>query len=183
MDPHLHTIYLGGGCFWCTEAVFQSLKGVREVVPGYMGGTVARPSYEAVSTGTTGHAEVVRVTFDDSVISLDDLLDIFFATHDPTTVDRQGADVGSQYRSIIFYTGDAMREAASEAMRRAQAALPEGKALVTHLAEAVEFYQAEPYHDDYYRKNATAPYCQLVIHPKLEKLQKRFSDKLAGRGE
>ncbi len=180
MDQHMRTIYFGGGCFWCTEAVFGALRGVHEVIPGYMGGDVAHPSYEAVATGTTGHAEVVRVVFDETAISLDDLLDIFFATHDPTTLDRQGADRGSQYRSIIFYTDESMREAAVQALRRAQEALTGGAMVVTHLAEASDFYPAEEAHRAYYRRNSEAPYCQLVISPKLSKLQQEFGDKCSG---
>lgn len=175
----MRTIYLGGGCFWCTEAVFQTLRGVTEVVPGYLGGIEPNPSYESVSTGKTGHAEVVKVTYDESVIGTDDILDIFFATHDPTTLNRQGNDVGSQYRSIIFYTDEDQGEIARSTIARIQATLPADTAVVTEVAEATDFYPAEQYHYSYYRNNTDAPYCQVVIHPKLEKLQQHFAQKLS----
>ncbi len=174
----MKTIYLGGGCFWCTEAVFKNLKGVTEVTPGYMGGTTKNPSYEEVSTGTSGHAEVIKVMYDEAVISTADILDVFFATHDPTTHNRQGADQGTQYRSIIFYTDPGMREEAGVALSRAQATLPEGKTVVTELVEQSEFYAAEDYHHNYYETHRDAPYCQVVIDPKVEKLTKKFSDML-----
>jgi len=190
----MKTIYLGGGCFWCTEAVFKSLEGVHEVVPGYMGGSVPNPSYEEVCTGRTGHTEVVKVYYDESIIRTEDLLDIFFATHDPTTLNQQGNDIGTQYRSAIFYTHDQephARGAGGEgyeddipgaierAIRTAQAALPESKMVVTEVLSATEFYPAEDYHHNYYAQHSDAPYCQMVISPKLEKLQKKFVDKLA----
>ena len=189
----MKTIYLGGGCFWCTEAVFKSLKGVQEVIPGYMGGTVANPSYEAVCSGTTGHAEVIKVYYDERMISTDDILDIFFATHDLTTPNRQGNDVGSQYRSIIFYTHDQephslggltespeddVPGAIQRAISRAQSTLSGDAQIVTEVVTATDFYPAEDYHYNYYADHSDAPYCQLVISPKLEKLQKKFSDKL-----
>ncbi len=165
-------IFLGGGCFWCTEAVFRNLRGVAEVVPGYMGGTVSNPTYEAVCTGTTGHAEVIEVLYDETVIPLGMILDAFFATHDPTTLNRQGNDVGTQYRSVIFYTDEEMRIEAHLAVQRAQEHLGEGKVVVTQVAEAVIFYPAEDYHQNYYENHRDAPYCQLVIDPKIEKVQK-----------
>lgn len=189
----MKTIYLGGGCFWCTEAVFKSLKGVQEVIPGYMGGTVPNPSYEAVCSGTTGHVEVVKVYYDEGIISTDDILDIFFATHDPSTPNRQGNDVGSQYRSVIFYTHDQephylggltespeddVPGAIQRAISRAQRALSGDARVVTEVVTATDFYPAEDYHYNYYADHSDAPYCQLVISPKLEKLQKKFSDKL-----
>lgn len=186
----MKTIYLGGGCFWCTEAVFRSLRGVHEVVPGYMGGTLPNPSYEAVCTGETGHAEVIKVYYDEKVISTDDLLDVFFETHDPTTPNRQGADVGTQYRSIIFHTadqdpgfsedeaGEPAPHAIQRAIARAQAKLPDDSFVVTEVAEASEFYPAEEYHYNYYANHAAAPYCQIVISPKLEKLQKQHGEKV-----
>jgi peptide-methionine (S)-S-oxide reductase len=170
---NIQTIYLGAGCFWCSEAVFQNLRGVSEVIPGYMGGTVKQPSYEAVSTGTTGHAEVVKVMYDETVITTDDILDVFFATHNPTTLNQQGNDIGSQYRSIIFYTTEMQRDASVRAIARAQEdyAYP----IVTDIASAGEFYPAEEYHYNYYLAHTTAPYCMVVINPKLEKLQARFA--------
>jgi len=189
----MKTIYLGGGCFWCTEAVFKSLKGVHEVVPGYMGGDAPNPSYEEVCTGKTGHVEVVKVYYDNAVISTDDLLDIFFATHDPTTINQQGNDIGTQYRSVIFYTEDQephsrggltedshddVKGSIQRAIGRAQAGLSEEKMVVTDVVRATEFYPAEEYHANYYTEHSSQPYCQLVISPKLEKLQKKFSDKM-----
>ncbi|HEY0979949.1 MAG TPA: peptide-methionine (S)-S-oxide reductase MsrA [Candidatus Paceibacterota bacterium] len=186
----MKTIYLGGGCFWCTEAVFKSLRGVQEVIPGYMGGTVPNPSYEAVCSGTTGHIEVIKVYYDETVISTDDILDIFFATHDPTTPNRQGNDVGSQYRSVIFYTQDQephsregevggdIQGSIQRSIGRAQAGLSGDAQIVTEVVTATEFYPAEEYHHNYYAQHSDVPYCQIVISPKLEKLQKKFSDKL-----
>ena len=173
----MKTIYLGGGCFWCTEAIFKSLKGVHEVMPGYMGGSVASPTYEQVCTGTTGHAEIIKVSFDESILSLADLLDVFFETHDPTTLNRQGADAGTQYRSVIFYTDDADRIVCSDALARATET--HANPIVTEIAQATTFYPAEAYHQNYYAEHTNAPYCELVISPKLEKLQQKFSDKLA----
>lgn len=187
----MKTIYLGGGCFWCTEAVFRGLKGVTEVVPGYMGGTIENPSYEQVSAGTSGHAEVIKVSFDETVITLDDILDVFFATHDPTTLNQQGNDIGTQYRSIIFYTDEhdaqpvAMTDGSygpsviQHAIDRKQSTLPEGTRVVTQIASAGVFYPAEDYHQRYYEEHRGATYCQLVIDPKIEKLQQQFPDKLA----
>lgn len=177
----MKTIYLGGGCFWCTEAVFQQLRGVSEVSPGYMGGTVAEPSYDQVSSGATGHAEVIKLSYDDAVITTDDILDVFFATHDPTTPNRQGADIGTQYRSVIFYTDEQMRDAAMRAIERAQAKFSQTggeKTVITHVTEASDFYPAEAYHHNFYEAHRDAPYCQVVIDPKIEKLQNTFNDKL-----
>lgn len=174
----MKTIYLGGGCFWCMEAVYKELRGVLEVLPGYMGGTVAEPSYEAVSTGATGHAEVVKITYDDSVITTDEILDVFFAVHDPTTSNRQGADIGTQYRSVLFYADEIMRERVIEAIARVQETLSEGKLVTTHISEAMDFYPAEEYHHNYYELHRDAPFCQVVIDPKIEKLHKNFTDKL-----
>lgn len=175
----MKTIYLGGGCFWCTEAVFKRLRGVSEVTPGYMGGSVANPSYDAVATGTTGHAEVIKIVYDDTVLATDDLLDVFFATHDPTTTDRQGADVGTQYRSVIFYTDESLRETAQRAVARKQEALSPEHAVVTHIVEASDFYPAEAEHHNFYELHRDAPYCQVVIDPKIEKLSASFGDKLS----
>ncbi|MDQ6830075.1 MAG: peptide-methionine (S)-S-oxide reductase MsrA [Gemmatimonadota bacterium] len=173
------TATLGGGCFWCLEAVFLPLRGVERVESGYAGGAVANPSYEAVCSGTTGHAEVVQVTFDPKVISFRDLLDVFFTIHDPTTPDRQGHDVGTQYRSAIFYHSPEQRAVAESAI----AALEESGAwdaqVVTKLEPLKQFYKAEQYHQDYYARNSGQPYCQAVIAPKIAKLRKYHFDRLA----
>jgi peptide-methionine (S)-S-oxide reductase len=158
----------GAGCFWCVEAVLEQLDGVTEVSSGYMGGTVENPTYRAVCEGTTGHAEVVQVTFDPSVISYDKLLDWFWQLHDPTTLNRQGADVGTQYRSAIFYHSDAQRVAAEAAKKKAQADFSDP--IVTEITEAVTYYLGEDYHQDYYRLNKQQGYCRAVIAPKLRKL-------------
>ncbi len=172
------TVTLGGGCFWCVEAVYQELKGVLAVEPGYSGGDVKAPSYREVCTGATGHAEVVQITFDPSVLSLKELLEVFFAVHDPTTPNRQGADAGSQYRSVIFYRDAAQKETAEEVMREVAAEKLYPAPLVTQLTPFRAFYKAEEYHQDYYRRNGDQPYCQLVISPKLAKFRKKFADKL-----
>ncbi len=152
------------------------LKGVSEVEPGYAGGTVADPSYERVSAGMTGHAEVIRVTYDPSVISYEDLLTVFFGSHDPTTINKQGADVGEQYRSVIFYNTDAEKHAAEKLIAGINTSLTNGTRVVTQLLPAMPFYAAESYHKNYFAQNTTAPYCQLVIEPKLEKVRKRFAE-------
>lgn len=174
----LQVITLGGGCFWCTEAVFSQLRGVVRVESGYAGGDKPNPSYREVCTGTTGHAEVVQVTFDPAVIGLRELLEVFFSTHDPTTRNRQGADVGTQYRSVIFYHNPEQRQVAEAVIGDLTAARAWPAPIVTELAPAPSFYPAEEYHDDYYRRNAAQPYCQIVIDPKLAKLRKQFADKL-----
>lgn len=174
MEQGTQTIYFGGGCFWCTEAVFSSLKGVTSAVPGYLGGTTPNPTYEIVSSGKSGYVEVVAVTYEETAISLSDILDVFFATHDPTTLNQQGNDLGEQYQSVIFYTSEAQVGAISEAIQRAQKALPPEKQVVTKVIRASQFYRAEDYHQRYYEQHKQQPYCQVVIHPKLEKLQKTF---------
>lgn len=168
-------LVFGGGCFWCTEAVFQMLKGVTKVEPGYAGGSIANPSYEHVSEGTTGHAEVIRVTYDPSVISYRDLLTVFFGTHDPTTLNRQGNDVGEQYRSVIFYADDAERMEAENFINELQASLTDGSRIVTELVPSAPFYPAEDYHRNYFKSNSSAPYCQIIIEPKIEKVRARFA--------
>ena len=178
-----HAVF-GGGCFWCTEAVFQMLRGVSKVESGYAGGPtrttgsgqVENPTYEQVSAGNTGHAEVIRVTYDPAVISYKDLLTVFFGSHDPTTPNKQGADVGEQYRSVIFYDDDSERATAEEMIREIDISLSDGTRVVTQVVPAREFYPAESYHKDYYRMNVSAPYCQLIIEPKLEKVRERFSE-------
>lgn len=174
----MKTIYLGGGCFWCTEAIYKSLRGVSEVIPGYMGGTIANPSYEVVCEGHSGHAEVVKVYYDEKEISTTVIVDIFFATHDPTTPNRQGNDVGSQYRSIIFFTEEEQREVAQLVARVVQSKLPEGVRIVTEIVSAGDFYAAEEYHQNYYQNHRGAPYCAVVINPKLALLQQKYADKL-----
>jgi peptide-methionine (S)-S-oxide reductase len=158
----------GGGCFWCLEAVFERIEGVTGVVSGYAGGTVANPTYENVCTGTTGHAEVVQVAFDPSKISYEEILDIFWKAHDPTTLDRQGADVGTQYRSIILYHDEGQKAAAVASISKAQKGLRDK--IVTEVAPLAAFYSAEAYHQDYYNSNKAAGYCRVVISPKLKKL-------------
>ena len=168
----------GGGCFWCVEAVFQKLKGVHEVVSGYAGGQVENPSYEQVCSGKTGHAEVVQIDFDPEVISYDELLTVFWRTHDPTTLNRQGADIGTQYRSVIFYHNDAQKAAAekSKAHTDAEGLYPDP--IVTEISPITEFYPAEGYHQNYYQNNTSQPYCRVVIDPKVQKLQRHFKEML-----
>lgn len=166
----------GGGCFWCTEAVFAMLKGVANVEPGYAGGALENPSYERVSEGNTGHAEVIRVTYDPATISYEDLLTVFFGSHDPTTPNRQGNDVGEQYRSVIFYDNEVEKAAAEKLITEVNASLSDGTRVVTQLLPLEKFYPAEDYHKDYFKKNTSAPYCQLIIEPKVEKVRKRFAE-------
>jgi len=161
---------LGGGCFWCVEAVFERLPGVKSVTSGYAGGHTKNPTYKEVCEGDTGHAEVTQIEFDSAVISFEKLLDVFWQAHDPTTLNRQGGDVGTQYRSVIFYENDAQRAAAEKS--KAAAARKFSNPMVTEIAPLTHFYKAEGYHQDYFRNNRNAPYCQLVIEPKLKKLDK-----------
>ncbi len=172
------TATLGGGCFWCLEAVYRDLKGVTAVQSGYMGGSVANPSYEAVCTGRTGHAEVVQVEFDPALLDYADLLRVFFTIHDPTTLNRQGADTGTQYRSVIFTHSGAQEETAKAVMAEiAGANIYSGK-LVTEVVPAAPFYRAEPEHDQYYERNPYAGYCRAVIAPKVTKFRKTFADRV-----
>ncbi len=163
------------GCFWCSEAVFSRLKGVHAVVPVYTGGTVENPTYEQVSTGTTGHAEALQITYDPSVLSYDDLLAVFFNTHDPTTLNRQGADIGTQYRSAIFYSTNEEKQKAEHLIAELNATHAYPGSVVTDVVPLGALYPAEEYHRQYYEHNPDAPYCVLVIAPKLEKIQKRFA--------
>lgn len=173
----MQTIILGGGCFWCTESVFQSVKRVQKVTSGYMGGEdAALANYKDVCSGTTGHIEVVRVDFDDSIVPLEVILDIFFATHDPTTRDRQGNDVGSQYRSVVFYTDEETQKPTID--RTINKLRDMGLDIVTEVHPVHEFHVAEDYHQDYFNKNPTQGYCQAVIPPKLSKLRKEFKQYL-----
>jgi peptide-methionine (S)-S-oxide reductase len=169
---------LAGGCFWCLEAVYEQLRGVEKVESGYSGGTVRNPSYRQVSTGTTGHAEVVQVTFDPNLISFRDLLGVFFTIHDPTTLNRQGADVGPQYRSAIFYHDQKQKETAERVIREIGAEGIWDKPIVTEVAPFTEFYRAEDYHQEYYRNNQYQPYCQVVIAPKVAKFRQHYLEKL-----
>lgn len=174
----LQTATLGGGCFWCVEAVMQPLKGVREVVSGYMGGKVENPSYREVCGGRTGHAEVVQVHFDPDAISYSDLLTVFFATHDPTTLNRQGADTGTQYRSVVFYHDDEQKRVAEEVIADLEAQDVFGAPIVTEVTAAEPFYRAEDYHQNYFAQNPRQPYCQAVIAPKVAKLRRHYLDRL-----
>lgn len=178
MNSQTEVAIFGGGCFWCVEAVFQMLKGIKAVIPGYAGGAVDNPSYEAVSSGQTGYAEVIKIEFDPTLISYDDLLTVFFATHDPTTPNRQGADVGTQYRSIILYTNDAQKQKAEKMIKEINKSNPNGKPVVTEVKPLKKFYEAEGYHHSYYKNNTDAPYCQVVINPKLKKVQEKFAQLL-----
>ena len=175
----IETATLGGGCFWCVEAAYLGLKGVRSVVSGYAGGSIENPSYRQVCAGTTGHAEVVQVTFDPGLIDFRTVLEVFFTIHDPTTPNRQGADVGTQYRSVIFYHSDAQRETAERLVAELAADGVWPDPIVTEIAPAPVFYPAEEYHQDYYRRNPDQGYCQAVISPKLAKLRARHRDLLA----
>ncbi|MDA0244345.1 MAG: peptide-methionine (S)-S-oxide reductase MsrA [Chloroflexi bacterium] len=165
----------GAGCFWCVEAIFQDMRGVEKVVSGYMGGAVANPSYEAVCTGTTGHAEVIQVTFDPSVVSYETLLEVFWRTHDPTTLNRQGADVGTQYRSAVFYHSDAQRQTAEASRTKTEADKLWPNPIVTEITAATEFYTAENYHQNYFNQNGYQPYCMMVINPKVQKFRKAYA--------
>ena len=169
---------LGGGCFWCLEAVFDELKGVDAVESGYMGGRTVNPTYREVCGGDTGHAEVVRVTFDPAALSFEELLEVFFVIHDPTTRDRQGNDVGTQYRSVIFYHTPAQKAAAERIIGKLEAAKLWNVPIVTEVAPATEFYMAEDYHQQYFARNPRQPYCRAVVEPKVQKFRKHFLEKL-----
>lgn len=168
---------LGGGCFWCLEAVYDELKGVEQVESGYAGGRVPNPTYHQVCTGKTGHAEVVQIVFDPNEITFRNILEVFFTIHDPTTLNRQGADVGTQYRSVIFYHTPEQKQVAEEVIRELEAARVWKDPIVTEIAPFEAFYRAEEYHQEYYRNNAYQPYCQVVISPKLDKFRKTFAEK------
>lgn len=175
----IETATLGGGCFWCVEAALTDLKGVQSVVSGYAGGDLANPSYRQVCTGTTGHAEVVQVTFDPALIDYRTILEVFFTIHDPTTLNRQGADVGTQYRSVIFWHTDTQRETAEAVIADLTRAEVWPAPIVTEVAPVPTFYRAEDYHQGYYRQNPYQGYCQAVISPKLAKLRQRHRELLA----
>ncbi len=169
-------IILGGGCFWCIEAVMRRVKGVKEAISGYAGGERPNPTYQQVCSGATGHAEVVKVVYDENEITLDELLDIFFAIHDPTTLNRQGADAGTQYRSVVYYESEEEKKAIEAAIERAQKEYKDP--IVTEVSPKPEFYEAEGYHQNYYDENPMQGYCQVVIKPKVQKFLTKFTDKI-----
>jgi peptide-methionine (S)-S-oxide reductase len=174
----LEVATLGGGCFWCTEAIYQDLKGVEKVLSGYSGGHVDKPSYRQVTSGTTGHAEVIQVFFDPKVISFEEVLEIFWSTHDPTTLNRQGADVGPQYRSAVFYHTEDQKQKAEFFKKKLDESGAFNRPIVTEITQFSNFYVAEDYHQNYYKENGGQPYCQFVIRPKMEKFKKAFAEKL-----
>ena len=175
---NLETITLGGGCYWCVEAVYENLDGVKSVVSGFSGGKVANPTYEDVCTGTTGHAEVVQVTYDKTKTDINEIFQVFFMVHDPTTLNRQGADVGTQYRSVIFYKTEEQKKAAQSIIAELNKAKVYNSPIVTKVEPFKVFYKAEDYHQNYYANNKNQPYCKMVIQPKIEKFEKVFKDKL-----
>ncbi|MFM9008148.1 MAG: peptide-methionine (S)-S-oxide reductase MsrA [Bacteroidota bacterium] len=177
-SAHTDTATFGAGCFWCVEAVFLELKGVVQVASGYMGGQRANPTYEQVCSGATGHAEVIQLVFDTRVISYPELLEVFWSVHDPTTLNRQGADVGTQYRSVVFYHSESQKELALEYKRKLDESAAFSAPIVTEISPATVFYKAEAYHQNYYNSNGNQPYCSLVIRPKVEKFRKVFEEKL-----
>lgn len=178
MQNNLSVATFANGCFWCTEAIFQQLKGVEKVVPGYSGGTVKNPSYKEVCTGSTGHAEAIQITFDPEIISYRELLDVFFYTHDPTTLNRQGADVGTQYRSAIFYRDEDQKKDAELMITQLETEGVYDDRVVTEITPLGVFYIAEDYHQDYYINNKNQGYCRAVINPKLDKFVKKYSSKI-----
>ena len=178
MSDHFEVATLGGGCFWCVEAIYQDVEGVQKVVSGYAGGKLDNPTYQQVCTGTTGHAEVVQITFDPTVISYEDILYIFWRVHDPTTLNRQGADVGTQYRSVIYYHNDEQKAIAEASRAKTDASDLWSRSIVTEIVPFTNFYKAEGYHQNYYTQNPHQPYCMAVIDPKVKKFKKQFADKL-----
>ncbi len=182
-STHDSVAVFGGGCFWCTEAVFAMLRGVRSVAPGYAGGTVEHPTYEQVSGGATGHAEVIRFEYDSKLISFNDLLNVFFATHDPTTVNRQGNDVGPQYRSVIFYSTPEQESEARAFITALNASGEQGAPAVTEVRPLGKFWPAEDYHKKYFENHKDQSYCQIVINPKLDKVKEKFASLLKESGQ
>ena len=178
LNNQSQTITLGGGCFWCLEAVYDELKGVTDVVSGYAGGKIPHPSYELICTGTTGHAEVTQITFDPAQVTLRQILQVFFTIHDPTTLNRQGADVGTQYRSVIFYHTPEQKQVAQQVITELQAEKIWSAPIVTELSPLPEFYPAEDYHQEYYARNPEQAYCQFVIAPKVAKFRKLYLEQL-----
>jgi peptide-methionine (S)-S-oxide reductase len=177
-ESKFETITLAGGCYWCVEAVYENLNGVKSAVSGFAGGKNANPSYEDVSTGRTGYAEVVQITYDKNTTNLDEIFKVFFTVHDPTTLNRQGADVGTQYRSAIFYKNQEQKMAAQKIINALTKAKIYDSPIVTTLEPLTKFYKAEDYHQNYYANNKNQPYCQMVIQPKMEKFEKLFKDRL-----
>jgi methionine-S-sulfoxide reductase len=175
---NLDTITLGGGCYWCVEAVYENLNGVKSVVSGFSGGKTTNPTYREVCTGETGHAECVQITYDKTVTSLDEIFKVFFTVHDPTTLNRQGADEGTQYRSVIFYKNEEQKKAAQTIITALKKEKIYSSPIVTTLEPYTKFYKAEEYHQNYYENNKNKPYCRMVIQPKLEKFEKIFNDRL-----
>lgn len=178
MSKKIETAIVANGCFWCTEAIFQLLEGVESVTSGYTGGTIKNPSYKEITTGTTGHAEAIKIEFNPSVISYEELLKVFFSTHDPTTLNRQGYDKGTQYRSAIFYISDSQKQTAETLIKALSEAQVFNDPIVTEITKLSTFYKAEGYHQNYYNNNKTQGYCVAVINPKLEKFIKNYGDKL-----
>jgi peptide-methionine (S)-S-oxide reductase len=178
MAKDLNTITLGGGCFWCTEAIYKELKGVTDIKPGYSGGHIKNPSYKEVCTGRTGHAEVIQITFDPAIISFSEILEVFFMTHDPTTLNRQGNDVGTQYRSAIFYHSEQQKQTAEKVIDLFEKEKVYDQPIVTEVTPFSNFYVAEDYHFNYFARNREQPYCQFIITPKLDKFRKIFKDQL-----
>ncbi len=178
MDQHLEMATFANGCFWCTEAVFQKLKGVVSVQSGYSGGFVKNPTYQQVCSGETGHAECLQITFDPAVISYEELLQVFWVTHDPTSLNRQGNDIGTQYRSEIFYHNEKQKQIAETSLRQLTESGIYDKPVVTEINQFSEFYPAEAEHDNYYNRHPAQPYCYFVVKPKVEKLKKNFKEKL-----
>ena len=177
-QSNFETITLAGGCYWCVEAVYENLIGVKSAVSGYAGGIIANPTYEDVSTGRSGYAEVVQITYDKKATNLDEIFKVFFTVHDPTTLNRQGADVGTQYRSAIFYKNEAQKKAAQTIIAAMKKAGIYDSPIVTTLEPLTKFYKAEDYHQNYYANNKSQPYCQMVIQPKMEKFEKLFKSRL-----
>lgn len=178
MSKNSKTATLGGGCFWCTEAVYLELKGVIDVKPGYSGGQVDKPTYQQVSDGTTGHAEVIQISYDADVLSFEEILEVFFLTHDPTTLNRQGNDVGTQYRSVIFYHSEDQKNSAEKVIQLFEEEKVYDKPIVTEITAFQKFYVAEDYHFNYFARNKNQGYCQFIIAPKMEKFRKVFKEKL-----
>ncbi|MFC6877445.1 peptide-methionine (S)-S-oxide reductase MsrA [Flavobacterium myungsuense] len=181
--PTQESAIFAGGCFWCTEAVFLELEGVLKVEPGYIGGQTSNPTYNEICKGTTGHAEAIKITFDSQIISFGELLEVFFATHDPTTLNRQGNDIGTQYRSEVFYTNENQKALAHKYIELLNNKFTFGKPIVTMVSEASHFYNAEDYHHNYYNQNKSQGYCSYVITPKIDKLRNKFQSKLKNKNE
>ncbi|PKA84063.1 peptide-methionine (S)-S-oxide reductase [Ulvibacter sp. MAR_2010_11] len=178
MEENFEKIVLAGGCFWCTEAVFQRIEGVEEVISGYTGGNIKNPAYREICTGRTGHAEAIQITYNPTQVSLETLLEVFFATHDPTTLNRQGNDIGTQYRSAVFYANDIQKQKAADFIELLTKNRVFDKPIVTKLEPLTVFYEAEEDHQNYYNENKEQSYCQFIIAPKVEKIKKYYSEKL-----